>query len=499
MTGTLLGLDIGSSAVKGSLIDSASGKVVARAASPTTEMQIHAAHPGWAEQHPDVWWEHVCQVIHHIAGEAPQAIAALKAIGIAYQMHGLVLVDRDGTPVRPAIIWCDSRAVELGAAAFEAIGHDTCLRDFGNSPGNFTAAKLAWVSQNEPAQLERAAYSMLPGDYIALRLTGRFGTTTSGLSEGVLWDFTKKSVATPVLAYFKLPLSLIPPVTDNIGVFSEIRAEVARELGLPTGVPVTYRAGDQPNNALALNVLNPGEVAANAGTSGVVYGVTAQLGVDPSSRVNNFLHVTSTSDLERIGVLMCVNGAGSFYRWVKNTLAPTLSYGELNSLAASSPIGSNGLVALPYGNGAERTLGNIDLGASLGGIQLNRHTLADISRAAQEGVVFSLCYGIEIMQRMGLSPTHVRAANANMFQSDVFRHTFATATGVPLELYTTDGAEGAARGAGIGLGLFSAAEAYKGLQNDLTLEPKGGASRDATLGAYEHWKEHLTTAISKKT
>jgi xylulokinase len=489
MTGTLLGLDIGSSAVKGTLIDAASGKVLTRATSPKTEMSIHAAQPGWAEQHPDVWWEHVCNVIHQIGGETPNAVGALRAIGIAYQMHGLVLVDRDGAPVRPAIIWCDSRAVALGAGAFEAIGHDVCLSAFGNSPGNFTAAKLAWVKRNEPENLSRAAYFMLPGDYIALRLTGRFGTTTSGLSEGVLWDFSKKTVATAVLSHFELPLSLVPPVGENIGAFAEIRAEVARELGLPAGVAVTYRAGDQPNNALALNVLNPGEVAANAGTSGVVYGVTSELGVDPQSRVNNFLHVTSSTEAQRIGVLMCVNGAGSFYRWVKNTLSPSLSYEQLNALAGNSPVGSNGLVALPYGNGAERTLGNLDIGASLSGIQLNRHTLADISRAAQEGVVFSLCYGIEIMQRMGLTPKRVRAANANMFQSEVFRRSFANATGVPLDLYTTDGAEGAARGAGIGLGVFSPSEAYRGLQIDLTLEPEGGALREATQQAYEHWKQ----------
>jgi xylulokinase len=488
-------LDIGSSAVKGSLIDTASGKVVAHATSPKTEMPIQAIKPGWAEQHPDVWWEHACRVIHEIGAAAPQAISGLKGIGIAYQMHGLVLVDRDGKPVRPAIIWCDSRAVELGAEAFSSIGHDTCLSNFGNSPGNFTAAKLAWVKRNEPESLTRTAYFMLPGDYIALRLTGRFGTTPSGLSEGVLWDFSKRALATKVLEHFELPISLVPPVSDNIGPFAEIRAEIARELGLPTGIPVSYRAGDQPNNALALNVLNPGEVAANAGTSGVVYGVAANLGVDPLSRVNNFLHVTSNADETRVGLLMCVNGAGSFYRWMKNAFAPTLSYAELNSLAASSPIGSNDLVALPYGNGAERTLGNIDLGAALSGIQLNRHTLADISRAAQEGVVFALCYGMEIMHRMGLTPTRVRAAYANMFQSEVVRRTFATTTGVPLELYTTDGADGAARGAGLGLGIFSSSDAYRGLQRDMTLEPDSGAAARATREAYERWKGYLVKAI----
>jgi xylulokinase len=494
MAGTLLGLDIGSSSVKGSLLDVSTGKVITQASSPAEEMAIEALKPGWAEQHPDLWWEHVSRVIQAIRSSSPKELSALKAIGIAYQMHGLVLVDRDGKPVRPAIIWCDSRAVELGAQAFSKLGHEQCLETLGNSPGNFTAAKLAWVKNNEPQLLERAAYCMLPGDYIALRLTGRFGTTPSALSEGILWDFKHNSIAAQVLKHFQIPVSLIPPLGDSVGAFAELRAEVARELGLPPGVPVTYRAGDQPNNALALNVLNPGEVAANAGTSGIVYGVSGKLGVDPESRVNNFLHVNSTPTQQRVGVLMCVNGAGSFYRWVKSTFAPSLPYKELNALAAQSPVGSRGLISLPYGNGAERTLGNRNIGASLSQIELNQHTLGDVLRSAQEGVVFALCYGLEIMRGMGLSPTRFRAAYANMFQSEVFRSTFATATRAPLELYTTDGSEGAARGAGIGAGIFSFSNAFSGLHRDATLEPEGGKAA-AVQQAYEKWKEAVVRAI----
>jgi xylulokinase len=494
MTGTLLGLDIGSSSVKACLLDASTGQVVAQATSPSTEMAIEAPQPGWAEQHPDLWWEHVCRAIQAIRTSNPKELQALKAIGIAYQMHGLVLVNRDGRAVRPSIIWCDSRAVEIGAQAFEGIGADECLTTLGNSPGNFTAAKLAWVKQNEPEVLKQAVNFMLPGDYIALRLTGQTGTTPSGLSEGVLWNYKTNTVADRVLEWLLLPTELAPPLSPNVGPFAEVRSDVAKELGLPAGVAVTYRAGDQPNNALALNVLNPGEVGANAGTSGVVYGVTAGLGVDRLSRVNNFLHVNSSAELPRIGVLMCVNGAGSFYRWVKSTLAHGLSYTELNALAAKSPVGSRGLVGLPYGNGAERTLGNRNIGASLQSIDLNRHSLGDVVRSAQEGVVFALCYGLEIMRSMGLKLTRVRAANANMFQSQVFQSTFATATGAPLELYTTDGSEGAARGAGIGAGIFSFSDAFRGLRSDLTLEPEQ-SSVAATREAYEKWKGTVEQAI----
>jgi xylulokinase len=494
MTGTLLGIDVGSSSIKACLLDGSSGSVLVQATSPAQELEIQAPRPGWAEQHPDLWWEHVRRAIQTIRTTHAKELQALKGIGIAYQMHGLVLVNAEGEPVRPAIIWCDSRAVEIGAEAFEAIGHETCLKRFGNSPGNFTASKLAWVFRNEPTVLREAAYFMLPGDYIALRLTGRVSTTPTGLSEGVLWDFGESRPAQQVLNYYKIPSILLPPLSPCLGPFAGVRTEVAQELGLPAGVPVTYRAGDQPNNALALNVLNPGEIGANAGTSGVVYGVTERLGVDPHSRVNNFLHVNSSPEQLRVGVLMCINGAGSFYRWIRHTLAGGMSYRELNALAAKSPVGAQGVIAIPYGNGAERTLANKTVGASLEALDLNRHGLADIFRAAQEGVVFALCYGLEIMREMGLSPMRVRAGNANMFQSDLFRRTFATTTGVPLELYTTDGSEGAARGAAIGAGILSFSDAFAGLARELVVEPDPQTAR-ATHEAYERWKE----VVTKKT
>lgn len=497
MTGTLLGLDIGSSSIKGVILDLASGKPLAQASSPATELEISAPVAGWAEQHPDLWWEHVCHVIAALRTHSPTALQSVKAIGIAYQMHGLVLVDAQSRPLRPAIIWCDSRAVPYGERAAAKLGSDTCLRQFGNSPGNFTAAKLAWVKENEPDVIRQASHFMLPGDYIALKLTGKVGTTSSGLSEGVLWNFPQNTLASDVLTAFDLPDSLVPPIGDNVGVFEGVRSDVAKELGLPPGVPVTYRAGDQPNNALALNVLRSGEVAANAGTSGVVYGVTNKLGVDPSSRVNNFLHVNSTTKDPRIGVLMCVNGTGSFYRWVRNTFAPTTTYGELNRLAEASPVGAHALIGLPYGNGAERTLGNVTLGASFEQLDLNRHSLSDVIRATQEGIVFALCYGVEIMQGMGLTPTRVRAGNANMFQSPLFCRTFTTTLNVPLELYTTDGAEGAARGAGIGAGLLSYSDAFEGLQKELTIEPHA-ASSEATHVAYQRWKNALERKLTNQ-
>lgn len=490
MPGTLLGLDIGSSAIKASLLDAATGRVLAHVTSPTEELAITALQPGWAEQHPDLWWEHTRRCIEAIRSAAPTELQGVEGIGITYQMHGLVLVNRAGQALRPAIIWCDSRAVTVGDRAFKELGAERCLRSLGNSPGNFTAAKLAWVKAHEPQVLDQASYFMLPGDYIALKLSGEVGTTPSGLSEGILWDFEREAPANFLLEHFGLSPSLIPPVTPNCGVFATVRADIARELGLPAGAPISYRAGDQPNNALALNVLNPGEIAANAGTSGVIYGVADALGIDTSSRVNNFLHINHSEHSARIGILMCVNGSGSCYRWARQTFAPEKSYPELNELAMQSPVGSRGVSVIPYGNGAERTLENTLVGASIQGIDLNTHTRADIFRATQEGIVFALYYGLEIMREMGLRPSRVRAGAANMFQSALFRQTFATLSGVPIELYTTDGAEGAARGAGIGTGIYSSHNAFCGLHKEGEVEPDL-RSHAATQEAYARWRELL--------
>jgi xylulokinase len=495
MTGLLLGLDIGSSSVKAALVDVDSGTVIAQATSPDSELEIMALKAGWAEQSPNVWWEHVCKAVASVKTQSKHGLTAVKGIGISYQMHGLVLVDENLKALRPAIIWCDSRAVPYGEKAFTAIGPEQCQKRFGNSPGNFTAAKLAWVKEHEPQLYAKIKYLMLPGDFIALKLSGEPSTSPGGLSEGVLWDYSREAPASLVLEALGLNPDFLPPLHDNFSVSSTVKADVARELGLPAGTPISYRAGDQPNNALALNVLEPGEVAANAGTSAVVYGVSRTLGVDAASRVNNFLHVNHTASEPRIGMLLCVNGAGSLYRWLRLNWGGQMDYTTMNSLSQTAPIGSRGLSVLPYGNGAERTLNNRNIGASFHGLELNLHSRSEMFRAAQEGIVFALNFGLEIMSGMGLHPSRVRAGDANMFKSKLFCETFASTTGVPVELFSADGAEGAARGAGIGLKIFSPQNAFKGLTRKAFIEPSL-AHRDEYLTAYTRWKETLTRCLS---
>jgi xylulokinase len=489
----LLGYDIGSSSVKASLVDAQSGKCVAQAAYPESEAPISAPRRGWAEQDPNDWWTYLKHATSHVLYSSGVPNDEIVAIGISYQMHGLVCVDRDQRVLRPAIIWCDSRAVELGDEAFKALGPDFCLEHLLNSPGNFTASKLAWVKQNEPEVYERIDKFMLPGDYIAMRLSGTIATTVSGLSEGILWDFKRNGVSQELLDHYGIDPSLIADVKPTFGIQGIVCAHAAAELGLTQGTPITYRAGDQPNNALSLNVFNPGEIASTAGTSGVVYGVLGEVSHDPLSRVNPFAHVNHTAEQPRLGVLLCINGTGILNSWVKhNIAAPDTNYNTINTLAAKAPIGCDGLSIIPFGNGAERMLCNRQVGCSLRGIDFNHHSRAHVMRAAQEGIVFSFMYGIEIMQQMGMPVTRIRAGHANMFLSPLFRETLASITNAPIELYDTDGSVGAARGAGIGAGIYlSPNEAFAALRKIAEVEPDS-VNRQAYVEAYERWKEYLS-------
>ena len=491
----LLGFDVGSSSVKASLVDADNGKCVASAFYPEKEAPIMAVKAGWAEQEPESWWEYAKLSLKKIMADAGAKAEDIKAVGISYQMHGLVCVDKDLKALRPSIIWCDSRAVPYGEKAFRDLGADKCLGHLLNSPGNFTAAKLAWVKENEPALYNNIYKVMLPGDYLALKLSGVANTTVSGLSEGMFWDFKNNQVAEFLMDYYGFDKSLIADIVPTFAVQSEVCAEAAAELGVKAGTPITYRGGDQPNNALSLNVLNPGEIAATAGTSGVVYGVLGDVNYDPKSRVNTFAHVNHTVDQTRLGVLLCINGTGILNAWVHRNITPDISYAEMNDLAATVPIGSEGVTIIPFGNGAERVLENREIGCSVNGLNFNKHNKAHLVRAAQEGIVFSFCYGMEIMQQMGMDIQKIHAGKANMFLSPLFRNTLAGVSGATIELYDTDGSVGAAKGAGIGAGIYKDNnEAFATLDKLEVIEPDQ-AKRSEYLAAYENWKKTLEKNI----
>lgn len=483
----LLGIDLGSSSVKVSLVNGENGSLTASAFAPKQEMAIIAARAGWAEQEPEMWWTNLKSALQEVMAVSQIDPDRIESIGISYQMHGLVMVDKSYKVIRPSIIWCDSRAADLGDNAFLNLGPERCLSHMLNSPGNFTASKLRWVKEYEPENYDKVYKIMLPGDYIALRLTGDIRTTVSGLSEGIFWDFRENRLSQMILDTYGFDESVIPEIVPTFGEQGRLTAAAARELGLAPGIKVSYRAGDQPNNALSLNVLNPGEVAATAGTSGVVYGVSSEIKFDPASRVNTFAHVNHSGDDPRLGVLLCINGTGILNAWLKKNTAAHLSYDDINQLAASVPAGAEGLVILPFGNGAERVLKNKNPGSSVNGLNFNIHTIGHLVRAAQEGIVFSFKYGMDIMRDIGIQPSVIRAGKANMFLSPVFRETLADITGATIELYNTDGSAGAARGAGVGSGYYSGfEEAFSSLVKLETVEPD--ATRTASVAAaYENW------------
>lgn len=493
----LLGYDIGSSSVKAALINTATGQMVSKAQHPKVEMEMLAQQPDWAEQAPEDWWESVCVVTKKILADTKVNPLEIKGIGISYQMHGLVLVDKNQEVLRPSIIWCDSRAVEIGNKAFQNIGEEKCLEHFLNSPGNFTASKLKWVQENEPEIYAKIDKFFLPGDYIAMKLTGEVTTTISGLSEGILWDFKENKPASLLLEHYGISENLLPDLVDTFQIQGKVTAEAVAATGLAIGTPIGYRAGDQPNNALSLGAINPGEVAATGGTSGVIYGVIDQPVFDRQSRINPFGHVNHEPNQTRLGLLLCINGAGSQYAWVKKQIAETgRTYVEMEKMLETIPIGADGLRIIPFGNGAERVLGNQSVGSHIINLQFNRHQKAHIYRAALEGIAFSFVYGFEILKELGLNPKAIKVGNDNLFQSPVFAKTIANLIGCEIEMIATTGAVGAAKGSGFGVGIYhDLKEAIK--SNEVIERYLPDADKHFYKTAYEIWKRDLEEILVK--
>ena len=493
----LLGIDIGTSSIKVSVIDADTRRCIAATRYPDNhENDITAKSPGWAEQDPGLWWEQTKLAIRKLTVSGTFNASAIGAIGIAYQMHGLVVVDEDGNALRDSIIWCDSRAVAIGDAAFSAIGGSHALKHLLNSPGNFTASKWAWVKNNEPDIYSRAHRIMLPGDYIALQLTGQATTTISALSEGIFWDFRTNQLSSDIMNYFGFDKRVIPDIAPLFGTHGTLTPGNAAELGLRAGIPITYKAGDQPNNALSLNVLRDGEVAATAGTSGVIYAVSNQLIYDRESRVNTFAHVNYTPEDPHTGILLCINGTGILNRWVKTQLGSGLTYDQMTAMASAIDPGSNGLSILPFGNGAERMLHNQIIGAQFMGLDFNTHRQAHIFRAAQEGIAYAFRYGLDVLRENGLSPAVIRAGHSNLFLSELLSRIFVEVTQTPVELYDNDGSVGAAIGAGIGAGVFqTAGEAFEGIVPLKTIEP---AQTGEYEPLYQAWKQQLDSRLKQR-
>lgn len=491
-----IGIDLGSSSVKIALVEQDSGEPLAVVQEPEKEMSIDAAQKGWAEQDPEDWWYHVCQGIKKIKTLHNLSNEQIRGMGIAYQMHGLVIVDEKGNALRKSIIWCDSRAVMIGEKAYDDLGQEFCDKQLLNSPANFTASKLRWVKENEPEIFSRIHKFMLPGDYIAFRFSEEINTTLSGLSEGIFWDFKKDSVSTELLEYYGISEKLVPDLVETFSVQSTVSKKGEEESGIKEGTPILYRAGDQPNNALSLNVFHPGEVAATGGTSGVMYAITDSLSAKECARVNNFAHVNYHKHaVKNIGKLLCINGAGIQYRWLMNNLAVE-SYEEMNHLASQVEIGSDGACIIPFGNGAERMLLNKEIGTRIVNLNLNRHHKGHLCRAALEGIAFSFVYGFELMQRDGIQPSVIRAGNDNLFRSDIFANSIATLIQQEIEIYDTTGAIGAARACSLKDGNYETFSSFMKSDHIKTFVPHNDSS--LYQKAYQNWKKELELIINAK-
>jgi len=491
-----LGLDIGSSSVKAALVEISSGKSIGVVQEPSEEMSMFAQKNGWAEQKPEDWWLHTCNAIARLKQQYNVSRTQIKGIGISYQMHGLVLVDKSGKVLRKSIIWCDSRAVDIGNNAFKEIGEDVCTTHLLNSPANFTASKLKWVQQHEPEIYNQIYKFMLPGDYIAFKFSNKINTTISGLSEGIFWDFKKQKIADFLFDSYGINTSLVPDIVDTFGEQSKVDKKGEQQSGIAAGTPIYYRAGDQPNNALSLNVFHPGEVAATGGTSGVVYAVTNTLSVKESSRVNNFAHVNyQKGSSVRIGKLLCINGAGIQYRWLLNNLALS-SYEEMNTLASEIPVGSDGVCLIPFGNGAERMLNNKEIGTRIVNMNLNNHHKGHICRAALEGIAFSFVYGMEILKSDGIDASVIRAGNDNLFRSEIFANTVATLIEQEIEIFNTTGAIGAARAANLHTGDFESF-GKSIMDNDHVMTYMPFKDKQPYIDAFKNWKKELELTLRK--
>jgi len=487
----LIGYDIGSSSIKAALVDAKTGETLKVIQRPKLEMDIMSRKVDWAEQQPEVWWGNLCQATKKLLKKTKVSPDEIQAIGIAYQMHGLVVVDEDFEVLRPSIIWCDSRAVEIGNEAFKNLGEKKCMEHLLNSPGNFTASKLKWVKDNEPEVYEKIHKIMLPGDYIAMKLTDTITTTISGLSEGMFWDFKNEEPAQFLLDHYGISKDLLPEIVDTFGVHGKLTKSAAELTGLHEGTPVTFRAGDQPNNAMSLGVFNPGEIAATGGTSGVVYGITDQAQYDVQSRINGFAHVNHSKEKPRLGLLLCINGAGIQYSWLKKQVAlPKTSYEDMERIISSIPVGSDGLRIIPFGNGAERMLGNESPGAHFSNVQFNRHMRGHFYRAGLEGIAFSFVYGVNILKELGIDVKVIKVGNDNLFQSSVFSNTIANLLNCKIEIIKTTGAAGAAKASGIGIGLYQdLEEAIKTNEIVKVYEPE--SENGSYKRAYQRWKIDL--------
>ena len=476
MAAYLLGIDASTTATKALLID-AQGDVVAVAA---TEYPFETPHPLWSEQDPALWWHAAVQSIRRLLSESGVAAADIAAVGLTGQMHGLVLLDENGTVLRPAILWNDQRTGEQCDEIRTILGKDRLVQLTGNDAlTGFTAPKILWVREHEPEIFARAKCFLLPKDYLRYRLTGDIATDRAGAAGTLLLDLASRDWSKAMLDGLGLPADFVAPTHEGPQTTGHISAAAAEATGLRIGTPVVAGGCDKAAGAVGVGAVREGIVSLALGTSGVVFATTNAPYFEPQGRLHAFCHAVPNR-WHLMGVML--SAAGSL-RWYRDTLAPGMGYDELLAPAAEIMPGSEGLLFLPYLTG-ERTP-HPDPLARGGFVGLTvRHTKAHLTRAVLEGVAFGLRDSFELMKGIGLSAIDQVRVSGGGARSALWRQILADV--LDTELVTVNTSEGAAYGAallaGVGAGIWPDVDAAC----DASIRVTGSTSpKTAAVDRYE--------------
>ena len=442
---TLLGIDVGTGGTRALLIDEA-GKVLA---SCTADHQPFASPQiGWAEQEPDDWWRACCEAVRGVLSKTSNR--EIAAVSFSGQMHGAVLLDAAGTPLRPALIWCDQRTAEEAAELTQQIGPQQLIYLTCNPAlTNFTLTKLLWVRKHEPRLYEKFRMLQLPKDYVRFRLTGQYAMDMADASGTLLLDVANRRWSEQMVAATKVNSSALPKLFESCQVCAEVSQKGAEATGLAPGTPVVAGAGDQAAGAVGLGVVASGAVHATIGTSGVGFASTDRPCIDPRGRLHTFCHAVP----DRWHVMGVTQAAGLSLRWFRDQFGG--AYDALTSEAANVPPGCDGLMWAPYLMGERTPHLDPDARGALVGLTAS-HTRAHIVRAILEGVAFSLRDIFSIFEEMQVPVSGIRLGGGGS-RSSVWQQIQADVYGQRVEI--VESAEGAAYGAallaGVGAGIWN--------------------------------------------
>ena len=453
----LLGIDIGTGGTRAVLLDG-DGRVVSSATA--AHPPFASPHAGWAEQNPDDWWRAVCSAVPECLARGKTAPREISGIGLTGQMHGLVLLDRGGSVLRPSILWCDQRTEAECREITEAVGTARLIELTANPAlTNFTLPKIWWVQKREPDVWARAGAILLPKDYIRLQMSGSRATDVADASGTLLFDVANRQWSPPMMELSRLDAKLLPRVFESCEITGHVSEEGARASGLCAGTPVIAGAGDQAAGAVGTGIVRAGAVSATIGTSGVVFAATAAPVRDPAGRIHTFCHAVP----QRWHVMGVTQAAGYSLRWFRDQFGalgdPAQdAYARLMTEANTVSAGADGLLWAPYLMGERTPYLDPNARGALAGISAT-HTRAHVVRAILEGVAFSLRDTLTIFAELKIPVESIRLGGGGA-RGGLWRQIQADVYGTPVSaLEVEEGpAYGAALLAGVGVGNWTSVE-----------------------------------------